>query len=238
MLTTPSDLAAILAGCRKRKRGSQHDLYRLFYGYAMSVAVRYVAEENEAITVTNDAFLKVYKNIKSFDADRAFKPWFRRIVINTALNHISKQEKYRKETGMDQADHIAAREEILSRISYQELVALVQSLTTAYRTVFNMYVIDGFRHEEIAKHLGITVSTSKSNLVRARRKLQELLTEQLYPSQSGWANHHLSSRPLLSPKSLADAKASPTFFGKSKNHAAGALEFPNHSVSDIDVKHA
>ena len=175
----PIPLAEVLAGCRQKKRPSQHELYRQFYGYAMSVAIRYVARENDAITVTNDAFMKVFKNIKTFDVEREFKPWFRRIVVNTALNHISKQDKYRRETSMEEAQEIADREDILSRISYQELVALVQSLTTAYRTVFNMYVIDGFRHEEIARHLGISVSTSKSNLVRARRKLQQLLTDQL-----------------------------------------------------------
>ena len=80
---------------------------------------------------------------------------------------------------MENAKDIAAREEILSQISYQELIKLVQSLTTSYRTVFNMYVIDGFRHEEIARTLGISESTSKSNLVRARRKLQDLLQQQL-----------------------------------------------------------
>ena len=80
---------------------------------------------------------------------------------------------------MEAANHIPAREEILSKISYRELMETVQSLSTAYRTVFNMYVIDGFKHEEIAKQLGITVSTSKSNLTRARVKLQELVLQKL-----------------------------------------------------------
>ena len=171
-------LSQILDGCRAQKRASQHDLYRSFYGYAMSVAIRYVREENEAITVTNDAFLRVFRHVKTYDEARDFKPWFRRIVVNTALSHLSKLEKYRKDFSMDEAQHIADREEILASINYQELVALVQSLSASYRTVFNMYVIDGFKHEEIAKTLGISVSTSKSNLVRARRKLQELLALQ------------------------------------------------------------
>lgn len=154
-------------------------MYKLYYGYAMSVAIRYVNGESEAITVTNDAFMKVFKHIQKFDVERDFKPWFRRIVVNTALNRLSKQEKYRQETTMDAANQIADREEILSQISYQELVKLVQSLSSAYRSVFNMFVIDGFRHEEIARTLGISVSTSKSNLVRARKKLRDMLTEEL-----------------------------------------------------------
>ena len=173
------NLPVILDGCLKRQRSSQHELYQLYYGYGMSVAIRYMEEESEALTVLNDAFLKVFKNIKKYNRDMPFKPWFRRIVVNTAINRIKKNAKYRKETGMDEAKDIADREEILSQIGYQELVALVQSLTTSYRAVFNMYVIDGFRHEEIARTLGITVSTSKSNLVRARRKLRELLEQKL-----------------------------------------------------------
>lgn len=176
---TDHDLSLILQGCRQRQRSSQHELYKLFYAYGMSVAIRYLQEENEAITVVNDAFMKVFKNIRQYDAAKPFKPWFRRIVINTALNCIKKQAKYRKETGMDEMKDIADREEILSQINYQELVSLVQSLTTAYRSVFNMYVIDGFRHDEIARTLGITVSTSKSNLVRARRKLREMLKQKI-----------------------------------------------------------
>ncbi|MTB52539.1 RNA polymerase sigma factor [Lewinella sp. W8] len=176
---TDQHLPGILAGCRKQRRESQHALYKLYYAYGMSVAIRYVEEEPAAISVVNDAFLKVFKNVRRFDESRPFKPWFRTILVNTAINHIKQQHKYRKETAMENAKDIAAREEILSQISYQELIKLVQSLTTSYRTVFNMYVIDGFRHEEIARTLGISESTSKSNLVRARRKLQDLLQQQL-----------------------------------------------------------
>lgn len=176
---TDQDLPIILAGCLKKQRASQHELYKLYYGYGMSVAIRYLEEESEALTVVNDAFLKVFKNIKQFDEAKPFKPWFRRIIVNTAINRIKKQAKYRKETGMDEVNDIADREEILSQINYQELVALVQSLTASYRSVFNMYVIDGFRHDEIAKTLGISVSTSKSNLVRARRKLRDLLEQKI-----------------------------------------------------------
>lgn len=145
----------------------------------MSVAIRYMEEKEQALSVVNDAFLKVFKHIKQYDEDKPFKPWFRKILVNTAINQLKKQQKYRKEFAMEKAKDIADREEILSQIHYQELIALVQSLTLSYRTVFNMYVIDGFRHEEIAQTLGITVSTSKSNLVRARRKLRGLIQQKI-----------------------------------------------------------
>ena len=172
-------LPSIIDGCLRGRRDSQHDLYKLYYGYGMSVAIRYVNEESEAISIVNDSFMKVYKHLKKYDRGQPYKPWFRRIIVNTALNELRRQQKYRMETGMEEAKDVADRENILSQISYQELIALVQSLSASYRAVFNMYVIDGFRHEEIAKEMGISVSTSKSNLVRARRKLRDLLQQQL-----------------------------------------------------------
>ncbi|MFT7121816.1 MAG: RNA polymerase sigma-70 factor (ECF subfamily) [Neolewinella sp.] len=177
--TIDQNLPVILRGCREKQRQSQHELYKLFYPYGMSVAIRYMEEEGEALSVVNDTFLKVFKNIKKYDSGKPFKPWFRKILVNTAINQLKKQQKYRKESAMDEARDIADREEILSQIHYQELVSLVQSLTSSYRAVFNMYVIDGFRHDEIARALGISVSTSKSNLVRARRKLQEMLQKKI-----------------------------------------------------------
>jgi len=173
------DLPSILRGCRKQLRASQHALYKLFYGYGMSVAVRYSQNEEEAISIVNDSFMKVFKSIKSFDQEKAFKPWFRRIVVNTSINHLQKQSKFKVESNIEDAGEVAAREEILSQINYKDLIRMVQSLGTAYRTVFNLYVIDGFKHEEIAKTLGITVSTSKSNLSRARYRMRELLKEQI-----------------------------------------------------------
>ena len=177
--STETELLQLIAGCRKRKRSSQNGLYKLFYPYAMSVGIRYVGSESEAIIVVNDSFFKVFKNIKKYNPDQPFKPWFRRILVNTAINHIKKQKKFRMEVNMDEARDISAREDIISRIGYQELMAMVQSLSEGYRTVFNMYVIDGFKHQEIADQLGITVSTSKSNLTRARAKLQDIVSAKL-----------------------------------------------------------
>jgi RNA polymerase sigma-70 factor (ECF subfamily) len=174
-LNPDSEILAIIEGCRNRKRDSQHALYKKFYGYGMSITVRYVSDEDEAISIVNDAFMKVFRKVRSYDESRAFKPWFRKIVVNTAINYVTSQKKYRLEFNMDQEELAASRENILSQIAYRELVAVVQSLSVAYRTVFNMYVLDGFSHKEIAEELGISESTSKANLARARAKLREIL---------------------------------------------------------------
>lgn len=174
-----SNLLPVLLGCRKQQRDSQHELYQQFYAYGMSVTIRYADNEDEAIQILNDGFMKVFTHIKKFDLDKPFKPWFRQIVVNTAINHVRKQKKFKREVQMDEAINISTGEDILSKISYHELMAMVQSLTTAYRTAFNMYVIDGFKHEEIAEALGISVGTSKSNLSKARSKLREMIQKNL-----------------------------------------------------------
>ncbi len=174
-----SDFRSILDGCRKGRRASQHELYRIFYAYGMSIAIRYADEEDEAIQILNDSFMKVFGNIKKYDAGQPFKPWFRAIVVNTAINHLRRQEKFKKEVRMEEAGNMQASEDILSRISYQELIKMVQSLSAAYRAVFNLYAIEGFTHEEIASSLGISIGASKSNLSKARAKLKELVTKSL-----------------------------------------------------------
>ena len=176
---TESTLLAIILGCCQNRRNSQRDLYKLYYAYGMSIAIRYVENEEDALTIFNDAFLKVFNNIKKFDTNQPFKPWFRKILVNVAINFVKSTRRYKMEVNLDEADKVPSREEILSKINYKDLVTTLQSLSLAYRTVFNLYVIDGFKHKEIAEMLGITVSTSKSNLTRARLKLKELITQKL-----------------------------------------------------------
>ena len=179
------ELEKILEGCRKGNRKYQQALYKLFYSYGMSVGIRYVNSENEAISILNDSFLKVYSRIKKYDSSRDFKPWFRKIVVNTAIDYVKKENRLRMKTDSTEGKEIIGREEILSRIGYQELMAMVQSLSSSYRTVFNLYVIDGFKHEEIATMLGINVGTSKSNLYKARHHLKRMVTENLKVNKHG-----------------------------------------------------
>ncbi len=175
----------IISGCIKNKRKSQHELYNLYYAYGISIGIRYVKSESDALEILNDAFMKVFSNIKKFKKEQPFKPWFRRIVVNTAINHMKKNHKLKLQAELDEAYNLASREDILSKIGYQELIKLVQSLSTAYRTVFNMYAIDGYKHEEISRELGITVGTSKSNLFKARMVLQKMISKQLKIEHAG-----------------------------------------------------
>ncbi len=174
-----SELTHIIQGCLKEKRESQKLLYEKFYGYGMSFCLRYSKNMDDAVEILNDGFLKVFNNLKTFDLDRPFKPWFKRIVINTAINHLKKNEKYMNNERLDGVEQPFAMENILSKIGYDEVLLMIQKLSNAYRTVFNLYVIDGYKHEEIANMLGISVGTSKSNLSKAREKLQGMVKEKL-----------------------------------------------------------
>jgi len=119
--------------------------------------------------------MKVFKNLKQFDLSKQFKPWLRTILINTCINNF-RRKKVRFEEEQ-YSEHQTAQEEILSGITYQEIVDLIRKLPPAYRTVFNLYVIEGYKHEEISEMLEISIGTSKSNLFKAKRQMRAILKE-------------------------------------------------------------
>ncbi|MEO9483922.1 MAG: RNA polymerase sigma factor [Ekhidna sp.] len=170
----------LIKDCQKQKKGSEKALYEHFFSYGMSVSLRYTATYEEAVEILNDSYMKVFKTIKNFKND-TFKGWFRRIIINTATDHYRKMKKFDFLEGYDagNANAIYAEELITAQLSYEDLLGLVQQLSPSYRTVFNLYAIDGYKHEEIAKTLGITTGASKSNLSRARQILKGMIKKTL-----------------------------------------------------------
>lgn len=146
----------------------------------MSITLLYADSKEEAVTILNDAFLKVFDNIRSYDMKRPFKPWLRKIIVNTAINHFQKHKKRREWEKSGSSEYeIATEEMIISGISYLEIIEMVQQLTPVYRTVFNLYVIEGYKHHEIAEKLGISEGTSKSNLAKAKKNLRLILEKNL-----------------------------------------------------------
>jgi len=173
-------LSEIIDGCRRRDRKNQKELYQMFYAYGMSITMRYADSREKASQVLNDSFMKVFSNIKKYDRHRPFKPWFRQIIVNTAINHVHKEQRQMNlENFDDYREELSSDQTIISGLSYQEIIDMMQKLTPAYRTVFNLYVIDGFKHHEIAEMLDISVGTSKSNLFKAKRNLRTMLENNL-----------------------------------------------------------
>ena len=178
MAQTPQilPLSDLVDGCLRQHRRSQEALYRQFYSYAMSICLRYTQTREEAVEVLNDSFLKVFTKISQYDTGQPFKPWLRRILINTATDYYRQALPHYYQKDLQAAEQEKSREvDVLSTIDYEYLLTVVQKLSPAYRVVFNLYAIDGFNHEEIATQLGISVGTSKSNLARARENLRQLL---------------------------------------------------------------
>jgi len=165
----------LLVGCREMQRKSQKLLYQEFYSYGMSICLRYADNRDEAAEILNDGFMKIFQNIKKFDLSRPFKPWLRKIMVNTAINHYHHKQRELKTEEIEKARNRFERENILSAISYSEIILMLRKLPPAYRTVFNLYVIEGFKHEEIATMLGVSIGTSKSNLFKAKEHLKRIL---------------------------------------------------------------
>lgn len=141
----------------------------------MAICRRYALSDYDAADVLNEGFLKVFTHIEKYDPSRPFKSWIGRIITNTAIDHYRMNLKFSDHDDVDTYQHIGDAAGVYDELAYKDLLMLVQSLSPAYRTVFNLYAIDGYSHEEIAELLNISAGTSKSNLFKARQKLQEKL---------------------------------------------------------------
>jgi RNA polymerase sigma-70 factor (ECF subfamily) len=183
-------------GCRNNERGSQKELYQLLKGYAMKICYRYQNRTEHAEEVVSEGFTKLFKNIHQFDENRhadisiALKGWFKRILINTCIDYYRKNASYiNGQVLSEETERIADRTENgLDVLSYKEIIESIRELSPAYRTVFNLFVIEGMTHEEISDQLGISVGASKSNLSKARENLRKLLTKKT--SQSIYVEPH------------------------------------------------
>lgn len=185
-MLSAEELQEHIRGCALNKRESQKKIYSSFYGYAISICHRYTSQEEDAIEILNDGFLKVFIEIYRYkpayaDTVSSFKGWLRKIMIYTAIDHFRKNHRHQVVSSLNETYmHVpAAHEDALDKISYEEIMAAVKFLTPGYRTVFNLFVIEGFSHDEIARELGISTGTSKSNLAKARKQLQKILFEQI-----------------------------------------------------------
>ncbi|WHZ09009.1 MAG: RNA polymerase ECF-type sigma factor [Cytophagales bacterium] len=129
----------------------------------------------EAKEIINDGFLKVFKKIAQYKQETSFEGWLRKIMVNTAIDHYRKESKHYDYYSTDKKTIEYGQTNIIDEMSHKELISLIQGLTPGYRAVFNLYVIDGYKHEEIAVLLHISVGTSKSNLSKAREILRTAL---------------------------------------------------------------
>ena len=169
-----------IQACISKERWAQRELYESFYGKMLGVCMRYANNEDDARDIVHEGFIKVFRNIHKYKPGTSLGAWIRRIMINTSIDFYRKSIRRRTED-LDHAQHKTSHEiDPISQCSAKEIMESVQKLSPAYRAVFNLYAIEGFAHKEIAKQLGISESTSRSNLVKARTKLKLMLSSK-YP---------------------------------------------------------
>lgn len=177
MKTTQYSDVAIVEGCLREDRRFQQLLYERFYGSMMTVCMRYTGDREEARDVLHEGFIKVFGNLTKYEQGTNLGAWIRRVVVNTAIDCYRRSSKIPPSVEVNTAIHEADSRDVLAEMSAAEILKLVQSLTPAYRAVFNMYVMDGYSHKEIGEMLGISEGTSKSNLSKARMKLQKMVLD-------------------------------------------------------------
>ena len=167
----------LIIGCIKKDRECQRKLYAKYAGKMMTVCLRYARHYAEAEDILQDGFIKVFKNISKFKHQGSFEGWVRRIMINTALSNFKKSSYQKEYIGTENYQEGAYDPRAISNLSEEEIMNEIAQLPDGYKVVFNMYVVDGFSHREVAEKLNITESTSRSQLVKARRMLQKKLHE-------------------------------------------------------------
>jgi len=172
----PTEVDKLIEGCRNGRHKDQEGLYKHFYGYAMGVCLRYAKNKDEASEMLNDAFLKVFNKLTTYDSSKLFKAWLRRIVVNTSIDYYRKSHKHDNKVPIEKAGREENDSDAIDQLSTEDLLKLIRQLPENYKIVFNLYEIDGYSHDEIAEMLQIPVGTSKSNLSRAKQKLRNMVT--------------------------------------------------------------
>jgi RNA polymerase sigma-70 factor (ECF subfamily) len=172
-------LPDILEGCRNNIPSAQKQLFEAYYSFGINICMRYSDNKEEAEEMFDDGFMRVLNKIDYYDREQPFDAWFRTVMIRSAIDHYRKNKSNISFSDIEAAYEIGGDDLILDRLSAEEIMDVVQLLPPSYRTAFSLYVVDGYTHPEIAEMLGINEGTSRSNLAKARIKLQELLINRI-----------------------------------------------------------
>ena len=150
----------------------------------LGVCRRYLSRYEDAEDVLVEGFCKVFQNIDQFSGKGSFEGWIRRIMVNEALMFLRKKHALRHAYEIQEHYDLRSDDNVVARLAADDILAILDRLPVGYRTVFNLYVLEGYKHREIAEELGISINTSKSQLILAKKRLQELLLEVDYPGVS------------------------------------------------------
>jgi RNA polymerase sigma factor (sigma-70 family) len=172
------DEKILIDKCLKGDRDSQRILFERYCGKMLALCSRYSRHKLEAEDICQEGFIKVYKKLHQYEHRGSLEQWIRRIMINTAIKYLKKGSVKNEQIGLEDYPEGVVNADAVSLLSEKELIGLISKLPDGYRLVFNMYAIEGMSHKEISEVLGIGESTSRSQLVKARKWLQEKIIEQ------------------------------------------------------------
>ena len=170
--STASELEQLIQGCIRNERGAQEKLYRLFYPRMMSMVRRYIDHEEQAEEVMNNGYLRAFQKIQQYNFQGSFEGWLRKIIFHAVADYVKQNTNYSKKMVFVEKDQYVNKDHA-DKLYYDQLLKLVHELPDATKTVFNMYVMDGFTHREIGNILGISEGTSKWHLSEGRKILKE-----------------------------------------------------------------
>jgi RNA polymerase sigma factor (sigma-70 family) len=166
-------IEGIIDGCKRDERKAQEQLYLYFYDAMMNLCVRYTKSESDAEHILNDGFLRVFKNIQQYDSSKgAPYTWIYRIVMNCCLYYFKSKRTAFTENELEHAEEVYIEPEVDIKLKEAEILHLIRNLPAATQAVFNLYIIDGYAHKEIATMLEISEGTSKWHLNEARKRLK------------------------------------------------------------------
>jgi RNA polymerase sigma factor (sigma-70 family) len=179
-LTNEEEHINIIKGCKQQNRKAQEALYKAYYKAMMTICLRYTKNEDDAVEVLNNGFLKVFQHIQRYEpAQASLYTWIRTIVVNSCLDFIRKKNRTEKHQELSNATEVHVPAEVVSRMKASDLLMLIRSLPPSTGAVFNLYVIEGYSHKEIGGLLGISEGTSKWHLSEARKQLQQKIKLQV-----------------------------------------------------------
>lgn len=167
----------LIRGCINNERLAQKRLYERYYGKMMGACMRYSSHQEQATEILNTGFFKVFDSIKRFaEKGGNLESWIYRIMVNTAIDYLRAEIRH-QHSEVEKTVYAEDTGDVLSDLAAEQILELVNQLSPAYRTVFNLYVVEGYNHNEIGEMLGISEGTSKSNLAKARARLQERIIQ-------------------------------------------------------------
>lgn len=170
----------LIAACIKQNRKAQQMLFDQYSPTMNGTLKRYLKRTEDREDVLVEAFFKVLTNIDQFKGNGSFEGWIRRIIINEALMFLRKKHNFNMTVEIDDID-VPWRSKVQAELEAQDILDLLEQLPTGYRTIFNLYVLEGYKHREIAELLDISINTSKSQLILAKKRMQEMLEKVNYP---------------------------------------------------------